>query len=264
MRAVWFVCLMVCATPAGAQWLNHRTPGLPRTADGKVKLTAPAPRTADGKPDFTGIWTPSGGQGALDGLETLRVDPDAIKPWARDVIRARAAGLLQEPSRLPVPSQRPRSRELRTREAHPADAGDDRDPQSQSDVSTDLSRRPHARKGSGADVDGVFRRPLRRRRAGRGEQRLQRPHVAEQRRPSAHREAARHGALHAPGSRSPQRGRDVHRSRHLRQAVAVLAGDATGDRYRDARRSVREQDGILDRQHLGSAEVGRAGCPKTC
>jgi hypothetical protein len=63
---------------------------LPRSADGKVKLTAPAPRTPDGKPDFTGVWTSSGGQGALDGLETLRVDPDAIKPWARDIIRQRA------------------------------------------------------------------------------------------------------------------------------------------------------------------------------
>lgn len=90
MRAVWFVCVMLCAASTGAQWLNYRTPGLPRTADGKVVMTAPAPRTADGKPDFSGIWTPSGGQGALDGLETLRVDPDAIKPWARDVIRTRA------------------------------------------------------------------------------------------------------------------------------------------------------------------------------
>ena len=89
MRAVCFVCLMACATPAGAQWLNHRTSGVPRTADGKVKLTAPAPRTATGKPDFTGVWTPAGGQGALDGLETLRVEPAAIKPWARDVIRER-------------------------------------------------------------------------------------------------------------------------------------------------------------------------------
>src|SRR5678815_1416602 len=90
MKAISFVLLVLCAAPASAQWLDRKTPGLPRTPDGKVKLTAPAPRTADGKPDFTGVWTPSGGQGALDGLETLRVDPDAIKPWARDVIRERS------------------------------------------------------------------------------------------------------------------------------------------------------------------------------
>jgi hypothetical protein len=90
MKAICVVCLVLCAAPAGAQWLDRKTPGLPRTPDGKVKLTAPAPRTADGKPDFTGIWTPSGGQGALDGLETLRVDPEAVKPWARDIIRERA------------------------------------------------------------------------------------------------------------------------------------------------------------------------------
>jgi hypothetical protein len=90
MKAMTFVLLVLCAAPASAQWLDRQTPGLPRTADGKVKLTAPAPRTADGKPDFTGVWTPAGGQGALDGLEALRVEPDAIKPWAREVIRARA------------------------------------------------------------------------------------------------------------------------------------------------------------------------------
>jgi len=90
MKAMSFVLLVLCAAPASAQWLDRTTPGLPRTADGKVKLTAPAPRTADGNPDFTGVWTPAGGQGALDGLEALRVEPDAIKPWARDVIRERA------------------------------------------------------------------------------------------------------------------------------------------------------------------------------
>ena len=90
MKAMTFVLLVLCAAPASAQWLDRQTPGLPRTADGKVKLTAPAPRTADGKPDFTGVWTPAGGQGALDGLEALRVEPDAIKPWAREVIRERA------------------------------------------------------------------------------------------------------------------------------------------------------------------------------
>jgi hypothetical protein len=39
-----------------AQWLDHRTPGIPRTADGKPNLSAPAPRTADGKPDLSGLW----------------------------------------------------------------------------------------------------------------------------------------------------------------------------------------------------------------
>ena len=41
-----------------AQWLDFRTPGIPRTADGKPNLTAAAPRTPDGKPDLSGIWQP--------------------------------------------------------------------------------------------------------------------------------------------------------------------------------------------------------------
>jgi hypothetical protein len=36
--------------------LNYRTPGTPRTADGKPILTAPAPKTLDGKPDLSGVW----------------------------------------------------------------------------------------------------------------------------------------------------------------------------------------------------------------
>ena len=39
-----------------AQWAPYPTPGIPRTADGKPNLSAPAPKTADGKPDLTGIW----------------------------------------------------------------------------------------------------------------------------------------------------------------------------------------------------------------
>ena len=39
-----------------AQWLNYKTPGVPRTADGKPRLDAPAPRTADGRPDLSGVW----------------------------------------------------------------------------------------------------------------------------------------------------------------------------------------------------------------
>ena len=52
-------CVVIVLAPGAtieAQWLNYPTRGVPRTADGKPDLSAPAPRTADGKPDFSGIW----------------------------------------------------------------------------------------------------------------------------------------------------------------------------------------------------------------
>jgi hypothetical protein len=54
------MCILIAlaAAPAWvrAQWLNHRTPGIPRTADGKPNLAAPTPRAADGRPDLSGLW----------------------------------------------------------------------------------------------------------------------------------------------------------------------------------------------------------------
>jgi len=38
-----------------AQWLNHRDATLPRAADGRPNLSAPAPRL-NGKPDLSGLW----------------------------------------------------------------------------------------------------------------------------------------------------------------------------------------------------------------
>jgi len=91
MKAICLaVGLMLSATSAGAQWLTTKTPGLPRKADGKVNLAAPAPRTADDKPDLTGIWAAAGGQGELNGLETLRVDPADMKPWAIELQQQRS------------------------------------------------------------------------------------------------------------------------------------------------------------------------------
>jgi hypothetical protein len=43
------------AVPASAQWLNFKTGGLPRAADGKVDLNASAPKTAEGKPDLSSL-----------------------------------------------------------------------------------------------------------------------------------------------------------------------------------------------------------------
>ena len=51
------VSLVPGACPADAQWLNHPTPDIPRTSDGKPNFAAPAPRGGDGHPDFSGVWT---------------------------------------------------------------------------------------------------------------------------------------------------------------------------------------------------------------
>jgi len=57
MRIWSTVAAIVLATVAtSAQWLNHPTPGLPRTKDGKPNLIAPMPRTRDGRPDLSGVW----------------------------------------------------------------------------------------------------------------------------------------------------------------------------------------------------------------
>jgi hypothetical protein len=50
------MALFVMGDIAGAQWLDVRLPGTPRTADGRPDLAAPAPKASDGKPDLSGIW----------------------------------------------------------------------------------------------------------------------------------------------------------------------------------------------------------------
>jgi hypothetical protein len=54
--------IAVTSPSVSAQWPTYQAAGVPKTADGKPDLTAPAPRTADGKPDFSGNWIRGDGQ----------------------------------------------------------------------------------------------------------------------------------------------------------------------------------------------------------
>jgi hypothetical protein len=75
----------IASAPAGAQWINHPTPGTPRTADGKPDLTAPAPRTADGKPDLSGVW-------GINGLGySTNITSVEMQPWAQKIYETRQA-----------------------------------------------------------------------------------------------------------------------------------------------------------------------------
>src|SRR5260370_10236630 len=71
-----------------AQWLDFRTPGIPRTADGKPNLTAPAPRTPDGKPDLSGIWQHGINSYRFDLIQDLK-DEAIFRPAAEAIFMER-------------------------------------------------------------------------------------------------------------------------------------------------------------------------------
>ncbi len=89
MKTVFFAIILSAVTaPLHAQWLKYPTPGIPRTADGKPNLTAPAPRTADGKPDLSGLWQ----RISLKYERNIAADlkPGEIQPSAEALVRQRA------------------------------------------------------------------------------------------------------------------------------------------------------------------------------
>jgi hypothetical protein len=92
-----------------AQWLNIPTPGLPRLANGKPNLAAPAPRTADGKLDISGLWMPNGAY-VFNLVKDLPPNSVPFQPWAADLYKHRADTLSKEdPTGWCIPGGVPRS-----------------------------------------------------------------------------------------------------------------------------------------------------------
>jgi hypothetical protein len=108
VAAVTLVCAL--STTALAQWPQFSPPGIPKTADGKVDMTAPTPRTADGKPDLSGVWEtipgrrPAGPEIAAEGTGVLPPSGSIFgnvgdqipggapyQPWAAELVKKRMA-----------------------------------------------------------------------------------------------------------------------------------------------------------------------------
>ncbi|HEY5622201.1 MAG TPA: hypothetical protein VIV14_00460 [Gammaproteobacteria bacterium] len=97
-RVLTTLILLAATTPLTAQWLTVPTPGVPRTADGELDMSAPAPRTGDGRPDLSGLWVPAAFEGSL-------FDPEAVHEWAQAaVVYAERTFFAQNPRFLCLPS----------------------------------------------------------------------------------------------------------------------------------------------------------------
>ena len=92
MNGVWVAIAVVGLATAvpSAQWLKEPTKGIPRTADGKPNLSAPAPRMPDGKPDLSGLWQPAA---ILIGDLAANLPPGSVpfQPWAEKLYKERRA-----------------------------------------------------------------------------------------------------------------------------------------------------------------------------
>ncbi len=81
--------LVVTATPATAQWIDRKTPGIPRNPDGKPNLTAPAPRGPDGKPDLNGVWNGPAPQARPEVADLQPAVMDLARKHQQDYYKAR-------------------------------------------------------------------------------------------------------------------------------------------------------------------------------
>ncbi|HEX4998963.1 MAG TPA: hypothetical protein VFY29_12100 [Terriglobia bacterium] len=92
------VVMTAASMVATAQWDPYPMKNVPRDANGKVIMTAPAQKTPEGKPDLQGFWMPEGQILGVGGVKYLmRLDADLrpgevpLQPWARELYEERIA-----------------------------------------------------------------------------------------------------------------------------------------------------------------------------
>jgi len=84
--------MLTITAPASAQWDPYPWKRVPRTADGKIDLKAPAVRTPYGKPDLSGFWMPEDPVKHLLNLAAdLKPDEAPLTPWGRGILDERIA-----------------------------------------------------------------------------------------------------------------------------------------------------------------------------
>ena len=84
--------LILIGPPVRAQWIKVPVPNIPRTADGKPNLSAPAPRLPDGHPDLSGIWEQNGNRYTQNIAADLKPGEIPYQAWARALADERADG----------------------------------------------------------------------------------------------------------------------------------------------------------------------------
>jgi hypothetical protein len=106
IAATAFASSLLCME-APAQWINYPTRGIPRTADGKPNLSAPAPKTADGKPDFSGVWEHLNARGTAYYLKGIDIP---WQPWAKALFdKNTAENLMENPESRCLPRGVPKA-----------------------------------------------------------------------------------------------------------------------------------------------------------